>query len=176
MWRFLLPMVLLAGFLAVGWYGLHTDQSLVPSPLIGKPAPALSLPSLEDPNELITNAVFKGHISLLNVWATWCFECHAEHPLLVKFSRTHEVPLYGLDYRDDREKALASLARNGNPYTKVAFDKDGLVAINWGVYGAPETYLIDASGTIRHKYIGPLTQQLITNDLMPRISKLRSEQ
>ncbi|HET7307891.1 MAG TPA: DsbE family thiol:disulfide interchange protein [Gammaproteobacteria bacterium] len=176
MWRYLLPLVLLVGFIGVFWHGLHSDPSRVPSPLIGKHVPAFTLPALKQPSKTVSNKEFNGQISLLNVWATWCFECKAEHPTLVQFSKRHNVPLYGLDYRDNRGKALAWLKKAGNPYDKVAFDATGAVAINWGVYGAPETYLIDSHGIIRHKYIGPLTPQQIKNDLMPRIAKLRAEQ
>lgn len=175
MWRYLLPLGVLAGLVAIFWHGLHVDPSRVPSPLINKPVPQFSLPALRQPDVTFSDKTFHGKVSLLNVWATWCFECEAEHPTLVQFAAQHDVPLYGLDYRDDRIKALAWLKKAGDPYAMVAFDGHGDVGINWGVYGAPETFLIDAHGIIRHKYIGPLTPELIKNDLMPRVARLRAE-
>jgi cytochrome c biogenesis protein CcmG/thiol:disulfide interchange protein DsbE len=175
MWRYLLPFVVLGGLIGIFWYGLHSDPSRVPSPLIDKPVPRFSLPTLEKTGTKFTNRQFLGHVSLLNVWAAWCVSCRVEHPTLLKFAARHDVPLYGLDYRDNRSKALAWLKKAGDPYDKIAFDAKGRVAINWGVYGAPETYLIDAHGIIRHKYIGPLTTQKIKKDLLPRIAKLRAK-
>ncbi|HET6654811.1 MAG TPA: DsbE family thiol:disulfide interchange protein [Gammaproteobacteria bacterium] len=176
MWRYLLPLVVLVGLIGIFWRGLHTDPSRVPSPLIGKAVPDFSLPKLLKPEEAFSDEQLRGQVSLLNVWATWCFECKAEHPVLMQFAAKHDVPLYGFDYRDDREKALAWLDEAGNPYDSIAFDATGDVGIDWGVYGAPETFLIDANGHIRHKYIGPLTPARIQNDLLPRIEKLRAEQ
>lgn len=175
MWRYTLPLVVVVALTGFFWKGLQQDPSRVPSPLIGQPAPEFSLPELRRPEAEFTERQMQGHVSLLNVWATWCIACKEEHPTLMQFAARHDVPLYGLDYKDDRAKAMEWLDTHGDPYHKIAFDHRGDVAINWGVYGAPETFLIDAHGMIRHKYIGPLTPELIRNDLMPRVEKLRAE-
>ncbi|HET7675535.1 MAG TPA: DsbE family thiol:disulfide interchange protein [Gammaproteobacteria bacterium] len=175
MLRYGLPLIVLAGLILIFWHGLHSDPSLVKSPLIGKPAPAFSLPALAHPDETITDSILRGQVSLVNVWGTWCISCREEHPTLLAFANKHKVPVYGLDYKDSRDKALAWLKGKGDPYSRVMFDKNGDTAINWGVYGAPETFLIDANGIIRHKYIGPLTPQIIKSDLLPRIAQLRAE-
>ncbi|MGH8400586.1 MAG: DsbE family thiol:disulfide interchange protein, partial [Gammaproteobacteria bacterium] len=126
-----------------------------------------------------TQMEFSGHVSLLNVWGSWCVACREEHPVLLQFAAEHVIPVYGLDYalgyKDERQNALQWLAKEGNPYTAIAFDATGDVAINWGVYGAPETFLLDKHGIIRHKYIGPLTPEIIKDDLLPRVRKLEQE-
>lgn len=170
-----LPVLVLAGLLALFMRGLFLNPTIVPSPLIGKPAPAFSLPRLRQPTQSVTQNEFKGKVALLNVWATWCVACRDEHETLVQFARQNIIPIYGLDYKDERQTALDWLAKEGDPYTEIAFDANGDVAINWGVYGAPETFLLDKHGIIRHKYIGPLTSGIIKNDLLPRIRKLEQE-
>jgi cytochrome c biogenesis protein CcmG/thiol:disulfide interchange protein DsbE len=131
------------------------------------------LPALKKPKQTLTRADFKGHVSLLNVWATWCFACREEHQTLLKFAKRGVVPIYGLDYKDKRNAALAWLKQAGDPYRAIAFDRTGNVAMNWGVYGAPETFLVDANGIIRYKHIGPLTAKSIRQELLPRIRKLK---
>ncbi|HEX6550014.1 MAG TPA: DsbE family thiol:disulfide interchange protein [Gammaproteobacteria bacterium] len=170
-----LPVLVLAGLLALFMRGLFLNPTIVPSPLIGKPAPAFSLPRLRQSTQPITQDEFKGKVALLNVWATWCVACRDEHETLVQFAKQNIIPIYGLDYKDERQTALDWLAKEGDPYTAIAFDANGDVAINWGVYGAPETFLLDKQGIIRHKYIGPLTPAIIKNDLLPRIHRLEQE-
>lgn len=178
MWRYLkfaLPALVLIALVALFARGLFLDPTVVPSPLIGKAAPAFDLPSLAEGKPAISQAEFQGKVSLLNVWGSWCVACRDEHPVLMQFASRHVIPVYGLDYKDDRQAALDMLAKQGDPYTAIAFDQSGDVAINWGVYGAPETFLLDKQGVIRKKYIGPLTLELIRDDLMPRIQALEAE-
>ncbi len=171
--RFLIPLglfVLIAIFLGIG---LKLDPKEVPSPLIGKPAPAFELPSLDDPATLVRPSDYKGKVWLFNVWATWCVSCRAEHATLVEFSRQNVLPIVGLNYKDDADAAKQWLATLGNPYVVNAFDEKGRVAIDWGVYGAPETYLIDQQGIIRFKQIGAVTPEVIRDKLLPMIKSLR---
>jgi cytochrome c biogenesis protein CcmG/thiol:disulfide interchange protein DsbE len=151
--------------------GLRHDPREVPSPLIGKPAPAFELPRLGETGRF-SPAEMRGKVWLLNVWASWCVSCRDEHPVLVGFSKTRRVPLVGLDYKDARDDALRWLARYGNPYDFSVVDADGRVGIDYGVYGVPETYLIDRDGVIRYKQIGPVTPELIAQTLLPKIAEL----
>lgn len=178
MWRYLkfaLPALVLIALVALFARGLFLDPTVVPSPLIGKAAPTFSLPVLADGKQIITQAEFQGKVSLLNVWGSWCVACRDEHPVLMQFAAEKVIPIYGLDYKDDRQAALDMLAKQGNPYTAIAYDASGDATIDWGVYGAPETFLLDKQGIIRKKYIGPLTPALIRDDLMPRIQALQAE-
>lgn len=173
--RALLPLaifVVLVGFLAVG---LNRDPREVPSPLIGKPAPAFSLPQLAQPAQSLSPQELRGQVWLLNVWASWCVACRSEHPLLVDLSKQGVVPLYGLNYKDKREDALAWLQRLGDPYKVSLSDTAGLVGIDYGVYGVPETFVIDKRGVIRHKQIGPVTEQALRDTILPLVEKLRKE-
>ena len=172
--RFILPVVVLAALVALFARGLFLDPTIVNSPLVGKQAPAFSLPRLKG-EEPFTQAEWKGQVALLNVWGSWCVACRDEHPVLMQFAALHAAPLYGLDYKDERPAAEDMLAKQGDPYTAIAFDANGDVGIDWGVYGAPETFLIDKQGVIRHKYIGPLTPEQLRDDLLPRIRALQSE-
>jgi cytochrome c biogenesis protein CcmG/thiol:disulfide interchange protein DsbE len=170
--RGLIPLavfVVMAAFLAVG---LKLDPREVPSPLIDKPAPAFTLPRLDSPDKTLSPADLKGQVWLFNVWASWCVSCRQEHPLLVELSRTGEVPIYGLDYKDDIGAAHDWLDRMGNPYLASVVDADGRVGIDYGVYGVPETYLIDKEGTIRYKQIGPLTPAVIEKKILPMVREL----
>ena len=172
--RFLLPAIvfaLLVGFLAVG---LTLNPREVPSPLIDKPAPAFSLPRLDAPEQQLGVADLKGKVWLLNVWASWCVACRQEHPLLVDLSGTGQVPVYGLNYKDKREDALAWLQRFGNPYVASISDTQGLVGIDYGVYGVPETFVIDKQGVIRMKHIGPVTPQVLRDTILPLVNKLNA--
>ena len=172
---FLLPLsvfVLLVGFFAAG---LQYDPSRVPSPLIGKSAPEFSLPRLESADQTIGTSDLRGKVALLNVWATWCAACRDEHPVLMRIARGGEVPIYGLDYKDKRQDALVWLARLGDPYSASAFDEAGRVGIDWGVYGTPETFLLDRNGIVRYKHIGPLTWNVWERTLLPMIRELKSE-
>lgn len=175
MTRYLLPVGIFAAILMFLGIGLTLDPSRVPSPLIGKPAPEFSLSRLHDASALISHNDLKGHVSLLNIWATWCVSCRVEHPVLMNFARRSSVPVYGLNYKDDRSAAIEWLVQYGNPYVASAFDESGKVAIDWGVYGAPETFVIDKQGIVRYKHIGPLTEEVIAKTLNPLIASLRTE-
>ncbi|MGH8278191.1 MAG: DsbE family thiol:disulfide interchange protein [Gammaproteobacteria bacterium] len=170
-----LPIVVLGILIAVFWRGLYLNPRILKSPLIDKPVPTFSLPELEHPQDPITQQALLGQVSLVNVWGSWCYACGEEQQTLMDFARQKVVPIYGWDYMDNRQSALAWLAQRGNPYTAVAFDPSGDAAMNWGVYGAPETFLIDQHGIIRYKYTGPLTPEIIAKDLLPRIQALRRD-
>jgi cytochrome c biogenesis protein CcmG/thiol:disulfide interchange protein DsbE len=170
--RYLLPLavfVLLVGFLAVG---LQRDPKLLPSPLIDKPAPAFSLPRLDDPAKLLGTADLQGKVWLLNVWASWCVACRIEHPLLVDLAGTGTVPIIGLNYKDKRDEALAWLGKHGNPYLVSIMDAQGQVGIDFGVYGVPETFVIDKQGVIRMKHVGPVTPEVLREQILPLVKKL----
>ncbi|CAG0956742.1 Thiol:disulfide interchange protein DsbE [Rhodocyclaceae bacterium] len=171
--KFLIPLALFAvlvGFLAVG---LNRDPREVPSPLVGKPAPAFNLPQLAAPEKSFSPEQMKGQVWVFNVWASWCVSCRQEHPLLVEFARAGVAPLIGLDYKDQREDGLRWLKQFGNPYDLSAFDADGRVGIDYGVYGVPETYIIDKQGVIRHKHIGPVTVEALEKTIIPLINELK---
>ncbi len=168
-WPLLLFLVL-AGFLALG---LRLDPREVPSPLIGKPAPAFTTTLLDHPDRTLSQKDLLGQVWLLNVWASWCVPCREEHPLLVQFARQGLVPVYGLNYKDQPTAALALLRRGGNPYTETLVDPDGRIGINYGVYGVPETYVIDRAGIIRYKHIGPLTPADLRDQVEPLVKRLR---
>jgi cytochrome c biogenesis protein CcmG/thiol:disulfide interchange protein DsbE len=165
--RFLIPLALFIGLVVFLAIGLGRDPHEVPSPLINKPAPAFQLPQLHAPAKTFSAQEMRGKVWLLNVWASWCFSCREEHPLLLDFARSGAVPLYGLNYKDQRNDAIAWLNELGDPYQLSAMDLDGRVGIDYGVYGAPETYLIDREGVIRFKHIGPLTPEVIQNKILP---------
>ncbi len=174
MLKYLLPVVLffvLVGFLFVG---LYKDPSEVSSPLIGKSTPQFSLPRLEG-SRIFTQDEFQGKVSLLNVWATWCYACRQEHPVLLGLAGRKVAPIYGLNYKDIAAEAKQYLKNYGNPYVANAFDENGRVGIEWGVYGAPETFLIDKNGIIRYKHIGPLTNDNVENIILPLIQQLQNE-
>lgn len=173
--KFLIPLTVFVLLLGVLGVGLKLDPREVPSPFIGKPAPAFSLPKLADPAQRIGTEDFAGRVSVVNVWASWCISCRQEHKLLVELAGLGVVPIYGLNYKDKREDAQAWLDRLGNPYTDSAMDADGRVGINWGVYGVPETFVIDKKGVIRHKFTGPLTRDILLQELLPLLQQLRGE-
>ena len=162
--------LVLAVFLAAG-LGLNPRE--VPSPLIDKAAPAFRLPQLQDPGKTLGTEDLKGTVWILNVWASWCVACLEEHPLLVDFSKQNALPMYGLNYKDRREDALQWLGKHGNPYTLSIEDKDGHVGIDYGVYGVPETYVIDRNGIIRYKRIGPVTVQILQEKILPLLRQLQ---
>jgi len=172
--RYLAPLGIFALLVAFLFRGLSLDPKLVPSPLVGKPMPAFSLPRLDDPNATLSDADIKGQVSVLNIWATWCVSCRAEHEVLLQLAQTGQVAIYGLNYKDNRADARRWLQQLGNPYIANAFDEDGRVGIDWGVYGAPETFVIDRQGIIRHKHIGPLTTEVLRKQLLPLIAELKS--
>jgi cytochrome c biogenesis protein CcmG, thiol:disulfide interchange protein DsbE len=165
--RVLLPLgifILLVGFLA---FGLKLNPREVPSPLIGKPAPAFELPVLHQPDKRFVPGDMRGKVWLLNVWASWCVSCREEHPLLVELSRKGVMPILGLNYKDKGEDALRWLKQFGDPYQLSVVDADGRIGIDYGVYGVPETYLIDANGVIRFKQIGPITPAVLEQKILP---------
>jgi cytochrome c biogenesis protein CcmG/thiol:disulfide interchange protein DsbE len=170
--RFILPLalfVVLVGFLAVG---LRLDPREVPSPLIGKPAPAFALTRLDNADQTIRREDMLGKVWMLNVWASWCAACREEHPHLVAFARTKAMPILGLNYKDTRKDGLGWLARFGNPYDASLFDVDGRVGIEFGVYGVPETFVIDKQGVIRFKQIGPITPEILQTRVVPLLKEL----
>jgi cytochrome c biogenesis protein CcmG/thiol:disulfide interchange protein DsbE len=170
---FLIPLAAFFALAAILARGLKLDPHEVPSPLIDKPAPAFALTRLDDATQTIRLADMHGKVWMLNVWASWCVSCREEHPLLVEFSKKHVVPIYGLDYKDQRTDASGWLARFGNPYDASLFDGEGRVGIDFGVYGVPETFIIDKNGVIRMKHIGPLTQEALTMKIEPFLEKLK---
>ena len=172
--RYLLPLavfVVLVGFLAVG---LKLDPREVPSPLIGKPAPAFALTRLDDAAKTVRREDMLGQVWVLNVWASWCAACRDEHPHLMTYAKTKQVPLIGLNYKDTRPAGLQWLARWGNPYDASLFDGDGRVGIDFGVYGVPETFVIDKQGVIRFKQIGPVTPEILQSRIVPLIASLKA--
>ena len=175
MMRYLIPLVafiVLAAFLLVG---LTLNPRQVPSPLIDKPAPIFQLNHLHEPERLMASNDNLGKVWLLNVWASWCVACRDEHPLLVQLANSGIVPIYGLNYKDERNTALQWLKRYGDPYTISIVDTDGRVGIDYGVYGVPETYVIDKKGIIRHKQIGPVTVDALQKKIIPLIIELQKQ-
>ncbi len=170
--RYLTPLLVFLAMAALLYKGLSLDPKKVPSPLVDRPAPAFALPELHSPEIQLSDADFKGQVSLLNVWATWCVSCRQEHRLLMALER-QGIPIYGLNYKDERDAAIRWLQQFGDPYKAVAFDADGRVGIDWGVYGTPETFVIDKQGIVRYKHIGPLTTESFDRDIRPLIEKLR---
>jgi cytochrome c biogenesis protein CcmG/thiol:disulfide interchange protein DsbE len=171
--RWSIPLTIFIVLLAFLWIGLGRDPSIVPSPLIGKPAPSFRLAQLHKPEAWIQPDDLKGKVWLLNVWASWCVSCREEHPLLLQLAKADVLPIYGLDYKDKTERALAWLAQNGDPYTASIVDADGRVGIDYGVYGVPETFLVDKAGIIRYKQIGPLTAEALKTKILPLARELQ---
>jgi cytochrome c biogenesis protein CcmG/thiol:disulfide interchange protein DsbE len=170
--RFLLPLALFAVVLAFLAVGLGLNPREVPSPLIGKPAPDFELPLLDDPSRTVRRADLAGQVWVLNVWASWCAPCREEHPLVVDLARRHRVAVVGLNYKDTRPAATQWLANLGNPYRIVGFDADGSVGIDFGVYGVPETFVVDRQGIVRFKHVGPLTADVVRERLDPLLKEL----
>lgn len=171
--KFLIPLLLFIVLVIFLGIGLNRDPREVPSPLINKPAPAFEVAQLTQPNKTFSPANMKGQVWILNVWASWCVACREEHPVLVELAKSGQAPLIGLDYKDKREDALAMLQRQGDPYVLSAFDASGRVGIDYGVYGVPETYIIDQAGIIRFKHIGPVTMQILNEKMYPLIRELK---
>ena len=171
--RFLVPLAIFGVLVVFLGIGLRLNPREVPSPLIDKPAPDFKLAQLHQPDKVIGRQDLLGKVYLLNVWASWCVSCRQEHPLLVELARSDTVPIYGLNYKDDREEAKAWLRKLGNPYTMSAFDREGRVGIDFGVYGVPETFVIDRQGVIRYKQIGPITRQALHEKILPLVKELQ---
>lgn len=171
--RFLIPVVL---FSAIAWFllkGLERDPRQVPSPLIGKPAPEFSLPLLKGDGNWSPQSL-RGQVWMLNVWGSWCAACQIEHPLLNELARNKTVTMVGLAWKDKRDDSLKWLDRFGDPYSVVISDLEGRAAIDWGVYGAPESFVIDKQGVIRYKQIGPFTPDIIRDELLPLLKRLQA--
>jgi len=162
--------VVIVGFL---WAGLSRDPREVPSPLIGKPAPVFELAQLQAPGKRLGTADMKGQVWLLNVWASWCVSCREEHPLLMELAKANVVPVIGLNYKDKNDAGLAWLRQNGDPYRLSVVDADGRVGIDWGVYGVPETFVVDKNGVIRYKQIGPVTVEALEQKILPLVRDLQ---
>jgi cytochrome c biogenesis protein CcmG/thiol:disulfide interchange protein DsbE len=169
----LLPVAAFLVLVTIFYVGLYEDPTLVPSPFIGRPAPEFALPSLADENVIVSNADMAGQVVLFNVWASWCPACVGEHEILLQIAEEGSIPIYGLNWKDERSAGLKWLRRLGNPYTQNAHDYDNEAGINWGVYGAPETFLIDADGIIQYKLVGQLTDEIWQQEFVPRIEVAR---
>ena len=169
----LLPLLIFFALAALLAVGLTLDPRMVPSPLIGKPVPRFDLPPVRGRPPGLSSADLRGHVSLVNVFASWCTACREEHPLLMGLAKEHVVPIYGLNYKDRPADAARWLEDMGDPYARTGADVDGRVAINWGVYGVPETFVIDRAGRIAYKRIGPVTPEFIDKTLLPLIARLR---
>jgi cytochrome c biogenesis protein CcmG, thiol:disulfide interchange protein DsbE len=171
--KFLIPLIVFISLVVFLAIGLNRDPHEVPSPLINKSAPAFEVSQLTDAKKTFSPANMQGQVWILNVWASWCVACREEHPVLVELAKSQMAPVIGLDYKDKREDALAMLAKQGNPYLLSAFDGNGRIGIDYGVYGVPETYIIDKAGVIRFKHIGPLTMDLLNQKIYPMLSELK---
>ncbi len=171
--KFLIPLgvfIVLVVFLFVG-LGLNPRE--VPSPLIDKPAPQFKLTRLHEPDKTLSTGDMKGQVWLLNVWASWCVSCREEHPILVELAKTKIVPIIGLNYKDESAAGMKWLTQNGDPYNLSIVDRDGRVGIDYGVYGVPETFVIDKQGTIRYKQIGPVTVEALQQKIIPLVRELQ---
>ena len=174
MLRAAVPFVVFVLLMLLLWAGLGLNPRELPSPLVGRPAPAFDLPQLLDPEGRFQHESLRGQASLLNVWASWCVSCRAEHPVLMELAR-EGVPVYALNYKDTRADAIAYLRRGGNPYRAIGFDEAGQVGIDWGVYGTPETFVIGPDGVIRYKHVGPLSRRVLTEKILPLMKSLEEE-
>lgn len=170
--RFLIPLLSLVALAALLGVGLTGNPREVPSPLIGEPAPTFKLPLVRTAAESFAATGMRGRVWLLNVWASWCVACRAEHDVLLALEASGRVPIVGLDYKDSRVSALQYLGRHGDPYKLSAYDPEGHVAMNFGVYGVPETYVIGPQGVIRYKQIGPLTAEVLEQEILPLVEEL----
>lgn len=170
--RWSIPLAIFVVLIAFLWIGLGKDPREVPSPLIDKPAPSFTLPQIQGDKRL-SSSDLKGRVWLLNVWASWCVSCRVEHPLLLQLAKADLVPIYGLDYKDKPDDARAWLSQNGDPYTSSIIDQDGRVGIDYGVYGVPETFVIDRAGIVRYKQIGPLSVEALQDRILPLVRELQ---
>ncbi|WP_153916424.1 DsbE family thiol:disulfide interchange protein [Shewanella sp. TC10] len=170
-----IPLVLFLGMGVFLYQGLFLNPQQLDSALEGKPVPAFQLERLETPGEMLTQENLKGEVSLINVWATWCPACKYEHPFLMMLARKNILPIYGVNYRDERAPAIRELSREGDPYAINIFDKDGRLGLDLGVYGAPESFIVDHNGIIRFRYAGPIDRNVWSETLFPMIQQLQAE-
>ncbi|HSS64011.1 MAG TPA: DsbE family thiol:disulfide interchange protein [Gammaproteobacteria bacterium] len=174
--RFATPLGIFLLLVVLLGVGLTLNPRRVPSPLVNKPVPEFELSTVLDPGLSFSQEDLRGRVSLLNVWATWCVPCRDEHPVLVGIARRGESVIYGLNYKDDRDKATAWLQTLGNPYEKSGFDPAGRAGIDLGVYGVPETFIVDADGTIVYKHIGPIDEKIWREQLRPLVKQAAEKQ
>jgi cytochrome c biogenesis protein CcmG/thiol:disulfide interchange protein DsbE len=172
--RYFVPLGVFVVMLAFLALGLTLKPRELPSPLLGKPAPSFALPTLNAPATSVSTRDLRGQVWVLNVWASWCVACRDEHATMVEMAKLKLVPIYGLNYKDQRADALGWLARFGDPYVASLSDTDGLVGIDYGVYGVPETFVIDKAGVIRRKFVGPVTAQTVRDEIVPLVARLNS--
>lgn len=178
--KFFIPLIGFMALVALMLFGLNNDPKAIPSPFIGQEAPDFSLPKLYKSNEMVTAKEMKGQVWVLNLWASWCVSCRAEHKVLSRLIKKMKVPTIGLNYKDYGtedygKEALAWLAKYGNPYSAVAVDTEGSAGLDWGVVGVPETFVIDKNGIVRYKFTGPVFDEAVESILVPLITKLREE-
>lgn len=174
-WLPLIAFGALLLLLAAGvWMSRQPDREALPSPLVGKPAPAFSLPVLHEPGRLLSSADLRGAPYVLNVWGSWCPECRVEHPVLTRFAETRRVRVLGYNWKDEHADAMRWLEQFGNPYWAVVVDYDGRTAIDWGIYGAPETFLVDGDGVVRWKHVGPMDGGDIRDGLLPALAEVEA--
>ncbi len=170
-----LPLAVFAGLGAAFYWGLWNDDDRLPSPLVGKSIPEFELPPIEGRDDGLSSADLRGQVSIVNVWASWCVPCRVEMPLLMELAEDGSVPIYGINFKDDGDEALAFLAELGDPYTRIGADRSGRVAIDWGVYGLPETFVIDGKGRIAYKHVGPFDRTSLEEDILPVVRQLQAE-
>lgn len=171
--RFLMPLVVFVALAVLLGVGLTLRPGEVPSPLVGRAAPDFTVESLRNPQRSVSLSDLRGEVSVINVWASWCAACEDEHPYVMALA--NEVPVYGLNYKDERDKAIAWLDRYGDNYTASLYDPDGKVGLEWGVYGVPETYILDAEGVVRKKHIGAITERALREEILPLVHELQAE-
>ena len=175
--RFAIPLVVVVALVLFLHLGLqHGDPRALPSPFIGKPAPEFELPTLKNPEVNIGSANLAGDYAVVNVWATWCVMCRVEHGFLLELAAEGDVPIYGINWRDSRPEAIRWLSDLGDPYIASAYDEDGRVGIDWGVYGAPETFLVDPEGTVIYKHLGPLDREIWEREFVARMMPVGGDQ
>ncbi len=169
-WLPFIAFLLIAALMAAGvWMSRRGDRDALPSPLIGKPAPTFALPVLHEPGRIVSSQDLRGQPYVLNVWGSWCPGCRDEHPVVTRFAETKRVRVIGYNWKDERADALAWLERFNNPYWLVLADEEGQTAIDFGIYGAPETFLVDADGIVRWKHVGILTDEIVRDELLPAL-------
>ena len=165
--KFLLPLIVFLGITGLFYSTLDRNTRLVPSPLINKAAPEFSLPALSDAQSILSPATFKGKPWILNIWASWCRECRIEHPLFNQMAHQYDFEIVGLNYKDQLDDAKQWLQQFGDPFSTTIFDQQGTAGLDWGVYGVPETFLIDPNGIIRYKHVGPINPQIVQEVIVP---------